>query len=72
MRQFVYLQDSTGPLLVTRALRFMQGKVEVGSLPLCKVLLADDSQYAGWLVLVPQQNGLTVRTVLSFSNSFKR
>lgn len=39
----------------------VQGKVEIGDLSLCKVLLVDDSQYAGWLVLVPQQPDLTVR-----------
>ena len=36
---------------------------------LCQVLLVDDSNYPAWLVLVPQQNGLTV-SLLCLKNSF--
>ena len=35
--------------------------MQVTSLELCQVLLVDDSNYPAWLVLVPRQNGLTVR-----------
>ena len=38
-----------------------QGKVLITCFELCQVLLMDDSNFPCWLVLVPQQNGVTVR-----------
>lgn len=41
--------------------------IEVTNLPLCKVLLMNDSRYP-WLILVPQQDGLVETTHLSQQN----
>eukprot|EP00884_Botryococcus_braunii_P009228 jgi/Botrbrau1/18306/Bobra.0179s0035.1 len=34
------------------------GKHEICSLALCKILVVDDANFPGWLVLVPQKTGL--------------
>lgn len=56
------VHSASSPLCLTSISESsVQGKVEIGALPLCKVLFVDDSQYPGWLVLVPQQPDIRVR-----------